>query len=92
MVRKIIIVLLFISTYGYSQCAMCRATVENNMHVEADDIASSLNFGIMYLLVMPYVAIFTVGILWYYTSKKETNEQNKITSRIRGVLSKMPKG
>lgn len=58
---------------AYSQCAMCRATIENNVSNGDVGIAASLNFGILYLFAMPYIAVGTVAYLWYKKSK--ANEQ-----------------
>lgn len=52
-----------------AQCAMCRATVENNVSNGEIGIGAGLNFGILYLFVMPYLAIAVVGFLWYRKSK-----------------------
>jgi len=53
-----------------AQCAMCRATVENNVSNGEVGIAASLNFGILYLFVFPYITIGVIGYLWYKHSKR----------------------
>ncbi len=59
-----------------AQCAMCRATVENNVsNGVLDEDGMGLNGGILYLLVMPYLLIGTVAFFWYRNSKK--NHANK---------------
>lgn len=68
-----IIVLSFTFIYSgisYAQCAMCRATVENNVSNGDVGIASNLNFGILYLFFAPYLVIGVVGYFWYKSSKK----------------------
>lgn len=59
--------LIFISTIKstYSQCAMCKAVVENG----DESMAEGVNNGITYLMVFPYLL---VGILFYtiYRYKK----------------------
>ncbi|WP_375580835.1 hypothetical protein ABWH96_07400 [Marivirga tractuosa] len=59
-----------------AQCAMCRATVENNVNNGEIGIASSLNFGILYLFAAPYLVAMVIGILWYKNSKKQ-NKKNQ---------------
>lgn len=54
-----------------AQCAMCRATLENNVANGDIGIAASINFGILYLFLMPYVAFFLVAFFWYRRSKAE---------------------
>ncbi|TAF67090.1 MAG: hypothetical protein EAZ55_04750 [Cytophagales bacterium] len=57
-------------TKAYGQCAMCRATVENNIS-KGKKIGSGLNAGIVYLASVPYVLLTTLGILWYRNAKKK---------------------
>ncbi|MBL3655427.1 hypothetical protein JL102_04745 [Fulvivirga sp. 2943] len=61
-----------------AQCAMCRATVENNVSNGEIGIGAGLNFGILYLFVMPYILISVVGYFWYKRSKANAKaEANK---------------
>lgn len=55
-----------------AQCAMCKATVENNEN--ATIAGDSLNSGIIYLMAIPYflLAIF-VGAIIYTKRKKLKN-------------------
>ncbi len=55
---------------AYAQCAMCRATVENNISNGETSIGAGLNMGILYLLIMPYLAAMVIGFLWYRNAKK----------------------
>jgi len=72
----LLIVFLFInSTDILAQCAMCRATVENNVNNGEIGIASSLNFGILYLFAAPYLVVMVIGFFWYRNSK---NQKKKI--------------
>ena len=73
----ILLVLLGQSYNTFSQCAMCRATLENNISNGNIGIAAGINFGILYLFVAPYLAIIVVGYFWYRTSKKNENKLNK---------------
>jgi hypothetical protein len=53
---------------------MCKANAENSIK-EGNDAAKGLNMGIMYLLVIPYLAIGAIGYWWYVKNKKSrTNE------------------
>jgi hypothetical protein len=52
-----------------AQCAMCRSTLENNYSNGQPGIASGINTGILYLLVMPYLAVIILGYLWYKSSR-----------------------
>jgi hypothetical protein len=53
-----------------AQCAMCRATLENNVSNGDIGIAAGINTGILYLFCAPYLAVAVLAYLWYRTSKK----------------------
>lgn len=56
--KLLIIVFLLLSRIGYSQCAMCKAVVENG----DISMAEGVNNGITYLMVFPYLLI---GVLFF---------------------------
>ncbi|MFL0685701.1 MAG: hypothetical protein ACK4SF_13550 [Algoriphagus aquaeductus] len=66
-----LILLSFLLDFAASaQCAMCRASVENNVSNGETSIGAGLNNGILYLFVMPYLMAAIIGYLWYRTAKK----------------------
>ena len=71
-INKSLILITFImflcSLESYSQCAMCKAVVESNME-SGSDIGRGLNKGILYLMSIPYIAMFIFGALWFYQRK-----------------------
>lgn len=71
-----IVVMAFASKVS-AQCAMCRATAESSLTAGDNTIAAGLNTGILYLMVIPYIALTTIGILWYRNSKR--NHAKKIS-------------
>jgi hypothetical protein len=72
MKKKSIVLLLMLTSASLvnAQCAMCRATLENNISNGNIGIAAGINFGILYLFVAPYLAIATLAYFWYRTSKR----------------------
>ncbi|WP_137402459.1 hypothetical protein [Echinicola rosea] len=54
-----------------AQCAMCRASVENNVSNGDTTVGASLNLGILYLFVAPYLLAAVIGFLWYRNSKRK---------------------
>ena len=66
-------VLLFLGLQvaSFAQCAMCRASVENNVSNGDTSIGAGLNSGILYLFVMPYLLAAVIGYLWYKSAKKK---------------------
>ncbi len=83
-IKKIFLTLSLVSLTAlssFAQCAMCRATVENNLSNGDIGIGAGLNFGILYLLVVPYLAIATIGLLWYRKSRQNATKYEQIKSR-----------
>lgn len=75
--RKIIVFLgLFAQITAQAQCAMCRATLENNVSQGNIGIAAGINFGILYLLVIPYLAVGALAWFWYRSSRKDAVTQS----------------
>ena len=71
---KILVLLaasFFSALAASAQCAMCRASVENNVSNGDTSIGAGLNNGILYLVVMPYLMAGIIGYLWYRSSKKK---------------------
>lgn len=71
----LMLTLSLVTTQAYSQCAMCRATVESNVGTGSTDsdsqVGSGLNTGILYLMLIPYILVGTVGLLWYKSNQKK---------------------
>ncbi|MCU0401180.1 MAG: hypothetical protein MUE75_09265 [Algoriphagus sp.] len=65
------LILFTIQFSSFAQCAMCRASVENNVSNGDTSIGAGLNNGILYLFVMPYLMAAVIGFLWYRTAKKK---------------------
>lgn len=76
------VALLLVSLGANAQCAMCRATLENNLSNGNIGIAAGINFGILYLFVAPYLFISLVAYFWYKTSKR--NASKSIGSSVAG--------
>jgi hypothetical protein len=64
-----------------AQCAMCRTQLENNVSNGSPGIAAGINTGILYLLVMPYIAILVLGFFWYKSSKRNGEFNKRIAAR-----------
>ncbi len=70
--KLILTALFFLFTLGdtLAQCAMCRATVGSNLSEGRNTIGTGLNFGILYLLVIPYL-IVGLGVFFYIRAAKQ---------------------
>ncbi len=86
----LVVVLLVVLTPDVSaQCAMCRSVVESTVSNGRSVVASDLNFGIVYLLVAPYLLVAAVGYFWYRNSRKEYEQRLKISSRVKRAMSSL---
>ena len=56
-----------------AQCAMCRAVLESE---ESGQAAKGINNGIVYLMLIPYILIGSVGYIIYRIRKKARLEEN----------------
>lgn len=68
-VTLLFILFITIQLPAFSQCAMCRATVENNLSSGELTVGAGLNVGILYLFVMPYLIAAVIGFFWYRNAK-----------------------
>lgn len=78
----VIVMVLSAAISSLAQCAMCKATLENNISNGHIGIAAGINFGILYLFVAPYLFISILAYFWYRTSKK--NAEKSIDSNWAG--------
>ena len=72
--RKIILRLslfLIISSSAHSQCSMCRVVAESSQN-NGSSIANSLNSGILYLMMFPYILLL-FGLISIYLREKKNN-------------------
>ncbi len=83
-----IIILSLLSIDGFSQCAMCRATVESNLSEGRGTIGTGLNFGILYLLSAPYLLVGAIIFLWFKVGKKELKERQELDKRLSEIYKK----
>ena len=51
-----------------AQCPMCRMAAESNLE-NGGTAGKGLNTGILYIFVMPYLIIGTIGFLWFKNRK-----------------------
>ena len=74
--KAILFILIFvvIQVPAIAQCAMCRASVENNVSNGETGIGAGLNMGILYLFSMPYLIAAIIGFFWYRNAKKRKSK------------------
>jgi hypothetical protein len=81
----ILVVLFLISNSTWAQCAMCRLTVDSNLSEGRGVIGTGLNFGILYLLLTPYLLVASLIFLWYRNGKKELAEKLTLSKRLNDI-------
>lgn len=62
-----------------AQCPMCRMSAESNLK-NGGTAAAGLNKGIIYLLIVPYIMMSTVGYLWWRNRRlvQEQEQEDEI--------------
>ena len=75
--KKVVLIFCFLFLNAASvlaQCAMCRSTLENNYSNGNPGIGAGINTGILYLLVLPYLAVMVLGYFWFKSSRNAQKE------------------
>ena len=65
-----------------AQCAMCRAVVNSTISDGRNDVGNGLNFGILYMLVFPYLLVTFGGIWWYRKAKENQRKQTALEQQM----------
>jgi hypothetical protein len=65
----LVISMTFFHSSSVGQCAMCKAGVEANL-ASGDTKAAGLNDGILFLMSMPYIAVFLFALFFYLQKRK----------------------
>jgi len=61
-----------------AQCAMCKASAETNLKAGGGD-PQGLNAGILYMLMLPYILVGSIGYWWWRNRKSETVQVTELT-------------
>jgi hypothetical protein len=67
----LLFVIAFFSLDGLAQCAMCKATAEQSIEQGATT-AKWINGGVLYMLVVPYIAFYIMYKKWRKSYNAET--------------------
>jgi hypothetical protein len=70
----VLFAILVLSQDLYAQCAMCKATVNENV-VSGKGKGQGLNTGILYLMAFPYIIGSVIAFFWYKAYKKNKQAQ-----------------
>tara|TARA_B110001469_G_scaffold10323_1_gene10297 strand:+ start:280 stop:513 length:234 start_codon:yes stop_codon:yes gene_type:complete len=65
----LVVLMTCFNSISIGQCAMCKAVVEANV-ASGDTKAAGLNDGILFLMSMPYIAVFLFALFFYLQKRK----------------------
>ena len=63
----LLIILFLLADAMFGQCAVCRAVLESE---EGQASAKGINDGIVYLMAIPYIVVFSIAFIVYRKFKK----------------------
>jgi hypothetical protein len=78
----IIVAVILFSSGEANACAMCKETGDGSTGFSN----RSLNLGILYLMVIPYIAFSLLAYFWYKASKKQKEQEIKIAEVLKGKV------
>jgi hypothetical protein len=81
----LVFILVITVSPSFSQCAMCKATIENNAR-EGGNYAAGLNKGILYLMSIPYIAAGVIVFFWYKNSRNNSTKKAKVSTILGNKL------
>jgi len=56
---------LLVNATSFAQCAMCKATAESASQNTGGSLAEGLNSGILYLMLIPYALLISLGLVFF---------------------------
>ena len=71
----VLLLCLWVQTDLWSQCPMCRMSAESNLKNGGTD-GRGLNAGILYMLVLPYLLVGSIGLWWYRNRKRQAEDMD----------------
>ena len=78
--NKVALITVFLLLFGLitiqAQCPMCRMAAESNLN-DGGTMAAGLNKGIIYLLLIPYLLVGTVGFLWWRNQRQILQQEQE---------------
>jgi len=64
-----------------AQCPMCRMSLESNLE-NGGTAGKTINMGILYMLIVPYILVFSIGYMWYKKNRKPGDFKRDIQKTI----------
>lgn len=70
----LLVTLMIAYVPGHAQCAMCQGQVESATDA-GSSVALGINKGVLYIFMMPYLVMGTLGYFWW-KGRKKTEAEN----------------
>ena len=67
-----------------AQCPMCRMALESNLE-NGGTAGKMINMGILYMLIVPYILVFSIGYMWYKRNRKPGDFKRDVQKTIPQV-------
>jgi len=78
----VFVFMLGLSDDALAQCAMCKAA-QNSSGFSS----RGLNAGILYLMIIPYIAFSVLAYFWYKSSRKQKEQDKKIAQLLKNKMN-----
>lgn len=73
----VLVIALLFAPALQAQCIMCKEIAEQGAQ-DGQTTSAGLNFGILYLLTMPYLSFMVIGFLWWRHYRKRKAERAEL--------------
>lgn len=81
-----VVLILFVGVDVVAQCPMCKMAAESNLENGGTE-GKGLNTGILYMLVLPYLLVGTLGFLWWRNNRSADNSDTSAEQQMEELLS-----
>lgn len=71
--------------FADAQCPMCKIAAESNLENGGTE-GKGLNKGILYMLMLPYILVSTIGFLWWKHNRKAKDDERYKEEAISDLL------
>ena len=76
----LLLVFLLVPSDIQAQCPMCRMSAESNLKNGGTD-GRGLNAGILYMLLLPYLLVGSIGVWWWRNRRNENQQVAELTDK-----------
>ncbi len=71
----LVFVLFVIANDVLAQCPMCKAALESGRKGGETQVGNTINYGIIYLFVLPYSILMVFAVIFYRKNKQRKKQQ-----------------